>query len=283
MFVPITYKCNQKCVFCSAPQNGPAIPLERVLRALPGAGGIVQLSGGEPLLLGAKTILGILGICARKKLVPELQTNGLLLARLDEKYFSALAGKIASCGGYFNVNFPADTAPLDQRMTGVRGGFAARKAGVERLLKAGARVRLTHVVSRLNCRRLPSFVSFVLRHFGVRPWIQFSYAKGSGLSRHNRAVVAPYELAAPYIRKAVEKAREAGLRAETDHIPPCYLKGLEEICVDVGKMVSGEKGVYLREKMKMPSCRGCSAFARCPGPRKDYIEIYPVFRPEKYD
>lgn len=270
-------KCNQRCVFCSYPEEGGAeegaalAGWLREIAAMPP--GLVQLSGGEPLLAGTDNLCLLLAAVKKLGRKAELQTNALAAAELPAAELRRLVRALNAAGGYFNVNFPASEPALDYRITRARGGFKKRLLGVKKMVRAGAQVRVTHVVSSLNYRRLPAFAAFAVKELKGISWIQFSYIKGIGRADGSRFLPA-YRLVAPYLEKALGLCAAAGLRCEVDHIPPCFLGGYSALNVDIAKMRDGLKGPHLEEKKKIPACRGC-AFARlCPGPRKDYIAVH---------
>ena len=270
-------RCNQRCVFCSWPQEdgrGREADLRGWLKeiaAMPP--GLVQISGGEPLLAGAEALTLLLGAARRLGRRAELQTNALAAADMPEAGLLKVAKALNAAGGYFNVNFPAGTAALDYRITRARGGFAKRKAGVRRLIKAGAQVRLTHVISSLNYKALPAFAAFAARSLKGAAWVQFSFIKGAGRAEDGKFIPA-YSDVQPYLERALEVCAGKGIRCEVDHIPPCRLGAYWRLNVDIEKMRKGLKGPHLEEKRRVAACRGCRWLAVCPGPRKDYITVH---------
>jgi len=255
------------------------MPLSELAAAISGEkGGLVQLSGGEPFLLEPAKLLGLAAACVKAGKTVELQSNASLIKSFPEKDFRMLVKLVNVSGGYFNLNFPADSPAADLRITGLKGGFSARMAAVRRLLEAGARVRLTHVILRANFKRLPRFASFAVRLGGI-DWLQFSFAKGIGKAAANKKVVPSYEEVSPLLVEALRVAEEAGLRADVDHIPPCFLGPYGKLHVDFGKFRRGDKGPYLDEKSRIRLCLRCALRKRCAGARKDYLAIYGGFTP----
>jgi MoaA/NifB/PqqE/SkfB family radical SAM enzyme len=269
-------KCNQRCAFCSWPAEDGAAEAPglkawlKEIAAMPP--GLVQVSGGEPLLAGTENLRLLLAAIRKLGRKAELQTNALAAADLPAAEVKSLVLALKAAGGYFNVNFPACTPAADYRITRTRGAFEKRLAAVRRLLKAGARVRLTHVVSAANYRALPAFAAFAAKELKGVSWIQFSYIKGMG--RADAAQLPEYKAVSPFLIKALAACRAAGLRCEVDHIPPCFLGRFYRLNVDMVKMKEGAKGPHLLEKAHVPACRGCHFFRLCPGPRKDYIAVH---------
>ena len=77
-------RCNQKCVFCSYPADAKAEGggclaawLKEISKMKPG---LVQISGGEPLLADFGDLIKVIAFCARTGRTVELQTNGVLIA-----------------------------------------------------------------------------------------------------------------------------------------------------------------------------------------------------------
>ncbi len=270
-------KCNQRCVFCSYPaeEGGDAgVSLKGWLKeiaAMPP--GLVQISGGEPLMAGAGDLCLLLAAVKKLGRRAELQTNALAAAGLPAADIKNIVRALKSADGYFNVNFPAASPGLDFRITRARGGFKKRLAGVKRLIKAGGAVRLTHVITELNYRRLQEFAAYAAKNLKGIAWLQFSYIKGLG--RAGGAKYLPkYAAVQPYLEKALSICRENKIRCEVDHIPPCFLGEFYALNVDMVKMRDGLKGPHLEEKKRVAACRGCRFVKLCPGPRKDYIAVH---------
>lgn len=270
-------KCSQRCVFCSYPEEQGAeeqVSLKTWLKeiaAMPP--GLVQISGGEPLLAGTDNLCLLLAAVKKLGRNAELQTNALAAAEMPGEELGRLVRALKASGGYINVNFPASSPVLDYKITRARGGFKKRLAGVKRLIKAGGTVRLTHVVSSLNYRDLPAFAAFAAKNLKGIAWLQFSYIKGVGRAAASK-YLPEYAAVRPYLEKALSICRENKIHCEVDHIPPCFLGEFYRLNVDMVKMREGVKGPHLEEKKQVPACRGCRFIKLCPGPRKDYMAVH---------
>ena len=270
-------KCNQRCVFCSYPAEGaedaPATVKDWVKEIAAMPPGLVQISGGEPLLAPADDLALLLAAAKKLGRPAELQTNAIAVPGLRAEKLGKIVKALNACGGYFNVNFPAASGGLDLKITKTRGAFKKRLAGVARLLGAGATVRLTHVISSLNYRELPAFAAFVVKKLKGVSWLQFSYIKGAGRAAGG-ACLPRYADVKPFLERALFICEKNGLRCEVDHVPPCFLGGFYRLNVDIVKMKEGRPGPHLQEKAKVPACAGCGFFEVCPGPRKDYMAAH---------
>lgn len=270
-------RCNQRCVFCSYPANaapGEKAGLKDWLKEISAMRpGLVQISGGEPLLADPADLLKVIAFCARSGRQAELQTNGTLLADMSPARLALLVKALNRAKGYFNINFSAPGAALDLKITRTRGAFTARTKAVRDLLALGAVVRLTFVLCSLNYKEAEKFAAFAADNFKGLSWLQFSFIKGIGRAEGS-GFIPRYSSAVPHLMKALDLCRRKGLKCEVDHIPPCFLGRHRAANVDIKKMRSGTAGPHLSEKEKVPECGGCEFARLCPGPRKDYIAVH---------
>ncbi len=276
MLIHLFRKCNQRCVFCSYPVEewGKETPgLKSWLKEISGMPrALVQVSGGEPLLAGFEELLKVIAFCVKTGRRVELQSNGIAAAELTSEQLKTLIKALKAADGYFNINFPADNAALDYKITRTKGAFAARKKAVAKLLLLGAKVRLTHVICSPNYKNTAKYVAFATRFKGLG-WVQFSFIKGLGRAE-GRKFIPKFSDAAPYLLKALDLCGRKKLKCDVDHIPPCFLGAHWAKNVDIVKMREGRKGPHLEEKKKVSECKGCKFGKLCPGPRIDYIAAH---------
>ena len=270
--IPVTKTCNQRCLFCSAHGREDNVPLSRVLELIDAAAaagaGSVTLSGGETTF--SPDLPGIIARARAHGLAVELQTNALTSAYPEN------ASRLASLGvSLFNVNFPSHEAAVNDRLTGTRGTLPLRIKGVKNLLLAGGRVRLTHLITSLNYKKLPAFARFALLAFSGLDYIQFSFIKILGLAAENTWLAPGYAEAAPWLIKAFGVCRRGRIKAVADHIPPCFLGPFADRSVDYIKLSggAGDLSAARTEKRKLPECGRCLLGDRCLGPRIDHAGL----------
>ncbi len=271
LHLPINGVCNIKCVFCSAEGRSGTYTLPYLLRQIDDdRTGHVQISGGDPMLKDPEELLRILLHCRKLGKIVEFQTNGVMVTRYNPKRLKLIAGLV----DFFNINFSAHTPELDVEVTETPGAFDWRIKGVRHLIGMGAHVRLNYIVHETNYRFSEDFVRFADETLPGFKWIQFSYCKGMGRAKGNTLVMPRFQDAAPPLNAAFRLCREKGIPFDVDHIPVCFVLDFKEHHADYRKMRESKPGVHLAEKQQVADCEGCAMRDGCPGPRRDYLEVY---------
>lgn len=272
LHLPINGVCNIKCLFCSADGRTGTFELAYLLDQIDrDRTGHVQISGGDPMIKDPAELLKILVHCKKRGKIVEFQTNGVMITRYNPRRLRMICGLV----DFFNINFSAHTPELDLVVTETPGAFDWRLKGVRHLLAMGnVNVRLNYIVHEQNYRHCEEFVRFAAEAMPGFKWIQFSYCKGMGRAKGNRQVMPRFQDAAPHLNAAFRACRERGLDFDIDHIPVCFMMEFKEHHADYRKMRESKPGVHLSEKQQVADCDGCAMRETCPGPRKDYLEIY---------
>ena len=266
--LPITNKCNQNCLFCSA--EGRRNPLGRQFfqKIINKAESSLIISGGEPTL--SPNLFWVIQSAKKRGLFVELQTNGINL------FYKDLAIKLVKSGvDLFNLNFPSHLPSVNDKITQTQGLFDKKVRGIKNIQKQKANFRLTCIINSLNYKNLADYVVFVKQNFPQIKYIQFSFIKIMGAAEKNPRILISYEIAQPYLLRAFHKCQELKINFTVDHIPPCYLRDFLKHHIDYQKISRGEKPKYsLREKVKMKECAYCSLNPYCCGVRKDYLKFF---------
>jgi MoaA/NifB/PqqE/SkfB family radical SAM enzyme len=271
LHLPINALCNIKCVFCSAEGRAGGYELDALLAEISAdRTGHVQISGGDPMLRDPLEVLAVAAHAKKLGKIVEFQTNAVLVEKWDPKRLRQLAGLL----NFWNVNFSAHTPELDEAVTESPGAFAARLRGVKTLLTLDKPVRLNYIVHEVNYRHTSDFVRFAHDKLLGFSWIQFSYVKGMGRAKNNRLVMPAFRDAAPHLRRAFALCDQLGVKFDVDHIPVCFVLEWKDRHADYRKMRDLVPGRHLAEKQQVADCDDCAMREACPGPRKDYIEVY---------
>ncbi len=278
MIYPLTSKCNQRCIFCSAAGRDDSFDIEDFKRAvLKTEDKLIVFSGGEPFILPLKILLYLVEFCVSSSKQVEIQTNALIIKSIiekNEKEVKLLIHLLRKTNGYFNVNLPSHLENIDFKITHIKDGLKNRLEGIRMLKALGATIRITHVINKINYGYLEGFANFLIENSDIWNWVQFSFIKAIGRAKENRKIVPKYSDVKPYLITALEKVDKAGFEFWVDHIPLCFLGRFYKHHVDVEKIKKNIKADYLYEKKKLPSCIGCKFYDICSGPRVDYIKIY---------
>lgn len=281
----IGFNCNNLCDFCaqgSKRSRGEGRALGEIKAALSrardaGASAVV-FTGGEPTLHpelpAAVTAAREMGYTTL-----QVQTNGRRLAFPD--YCAALKK-----AGVTEVSpsLHGSTPAVHEALTHAPGSFAEVVSGIRNCKKLGLYVLTNTVVTSRNYKDMPALAR-LLTHLGVDQF-QLAFVHLVGTAWENRKWLTPRKTEAlPYIKKALDAGRAAGVPCYTEAVPFCLMKGYED-CVAERVIPEGpvaDAGFYLESygdyrrdegKAKGPKCRGCRWFRACEGPWREYPELY---------
>lgn len=265
MLVPITDRCNQNCIFCSA-RNRPAIADEIIEAQLMKGAESISISGGEPTL--SPKLFKWLALARNKSSFLELQSNGLTFSYME------IAKKVS---GYridlFNISFLSHISEINDTLSRTVDTLNARIQGIKNLLLLKQNVRLTIIINKFNYQTLNETVKFIHAVFPGISFIQFSFIKISGATIENPEVVLEYHEIANLLNEALGYCIKNDIKAGVDHIPLCYLKDYQFLHVDIPK-IALHKTEFLDEKINIDGCGECVLNEFCAGPRRDYLDYY---------
>lgn len=283
--IKITHQCNNLCRFCVAGDKRgifPDFPTSRI-KALLAENvqdrGIVLFTGGEPTIRPdlPELVRYARETCGYKTVI--IQTNGRRLAY--KAYLEALAGNGAD---QFSVSIHGHTAALHEYLTQAPGSFTETVLGIRNLLERGLVTATNTVITKSNRFHLPE-IAGLLGAMGVKQ-MQFAYPHLQGKALVNIASVAPWmSLAAPLVRRALEKAGGFGAAALTEGFPLCMLGQWESHAVEnvhtYRKVIDSQGDIedfhghrMSRLKAHGPACAGCSRARLCEGPWAEYPERF---------
>lgn len=274
--LPITNKCNQKCIFCCAEyRRNNLVSLEQILSGVKNTKNLITISGGEPTL--SPDLFEIINYSKKIGKEVELQTNGV------SSSYIGLARKLVFSGvNLFNINVPSHKENLSDKITKTPGFYKKRIEGIKNLEKLGANIRLTHLIHSLTYKHLSSFIDWVNKNFKSIKYIQFSFIKIFAADKKTSSpvpayLVPRYEDVDSYLVSAFKKCRKYKINFVVDHIPLCFLDGFADHHIDFIKIKNNAKEELNHsrlEKTKMKICLTCGLNKLCFGPRRDYIEFW---------
>lgn len=283
--IKITFTCNNMCDFCAQgskreyvkPKSFSEIKKSLIEAKKMGATTVV-FTGGEPTL--HPQIIKI--VSEAKKLGYrrlQLQTNGRTLC--DEKFLIELikAG--------INEISPAVHGPnplIHDKLTHSPGSFIQTITGIKNAKKHRIYTLTNTVITSLNYKYLPD-IAKLLVYLKVDQF-QFAFIHIIGRGWENRDWIVPKKSEIlPYLYKALDIGKKAGIPCYTEAIPYCFMKGYEE-CIAERMIPDGpvfdadifveNYGEYRRNegKVKSERCQECIYYTICEGPWREYPEIY---------
>lgn len=261
--VPITERCNQNCIYCSAKERG-CMSDKEIRETISKEKDFIIISGGETTL--ADNLFEYLKLAKSTGAKIEFQSNGVTFSYKD------LARKVVDCViDLFNIAMSSHIEEINDKITQTKGFYKKRLQGIKNLIELGADVRITEIINSLNYKFLQGYVKFIKENFPKVCFIELNYIKMMGAAKKEQ--VPDYKDVAPYLQKAMRYCKENGINFLVDHIPICYLNGFEEYHPDVEKIVNKISGYYLEEKEYVDGCKTCTLKVICKGPRKDHTNI----------
>jgi MoaA/NifB/PqqE/SkfB family radical SAM enzyme len=292
--IKIGFDCNNMCDFCA--QGGKRARTGRkslreikatLVRAKKeGVTGAV-FTGGEPTLhpdlpeaVRAARAMGYESV--------QVQTNGRRFAYYDYCLELKKAG-VTEMG----PSLHGSTAAIHEALTRAPGSFKEVVSGMVNCKKLGMYVLTNSVITSVNYKDLPALARLLVR-LKVNQY-QFAYVHLVGSAWENRKTLAPKKTAVmPYLKRALDVGRDAGVGCYTEAIPFCLMKGYED-CVAERVIPEGpvsdadfyieSYGDYRRDegKAKRKECRACRWFSLCEGPWHEYPELFgwDEFKPVK--
>lgn len=262
--------CNEKCLFCNVPPesseiSGKEYAKKQILSAKPGS--CVSLSGGEPTLY--PFLLELVELAAKRGVVPELQTNAVLLSDASRVSQLAAAGlKIAF------VSLHSHIAVIHDFLTGTKGSWEKGIFGIHNLVKAGIFVSVNTVLTSANYAGIADFSVFLSRRLNVKH-LSLSVVQPRGRAWANNVLVPDYSLLEKPVRKALQIASSENLKIINPicGLPLC-IGGWEDCPNQAMEYVQGcfnEK--FCPGKIQVAKCCGCTAKKYCGGVWQEYYEL----------
>lgn len=226
--------CNNDCIFCyenyhEKNPRGLAPPSEVVAETLKLAGengwDRACISGGEPTLYS-----GLSEVVVQLKehgLHVALLTNGRLL-RQKKRVEELIAAGVDA----FHIPVHSDSEEIHDATTRVKGSFRETITGIRNLRDASSGesfgLSFVHVLQKLNFQRLKEFANFITEF--CPDYVLLSYCiVNLDSPRDHLDLLATYDQAAGAIHQAHGIFKAKGQSVFAENIPPCFLRGKEEL------------------------------------------------------
>jgi MoaA/NifB/PqqE/SkfB family radical SAM enzyme len=246
-WVRLTYRCNDRCIFCLDSHTHDGTDRERAeihSQIIDGAKGGAQrliLSGGEPTIHPNFVDFIKLGRLSGYSHIQTV-TNGRMFA-----YPGFLEKCLAAGLREITFSIHGSNARIHDALVGTKGAFEQEVKGLENALSAGVIVNIDVCVNRGNVKDLPGlmkrFTDLGVREFDLLHVIPFGRAYTEG----KETLFYDLEEMRPYLLAAFEYARKPDMHVWLNRFPPEHLEGFEDLIQDPYKLndeIRGRKEEY---------------------------------------
>ncbi|MDD5005944.1 MAG: radical SAM protein [Candidatus Omnitrophica bacterium] len=301
LYLAITSRCNQNCLFCV--RKGDSTPIEDLsngrckkliadsvrddIRCL-------IFDGGEPTL--RDDLISLVSFAKEKGFKSlSILTNAVRLA--DMKYAQKLLPhreKINRKDVTLSVSLHSHRREISDYLTDSPGAFVKTIEGIHNAISLGARVTIYHVMTKQNYEDLYNFVKYIKHNFPDIYSITFSYIYPQGAALKNKHIFPSLTKMEPYLYKALNFCKKHNIFTPISTcgvLPLCFLKGYEEYAIlpqkfsqpeDVQLIDSNQNTGYVlatndfheKSKIKPEKCSFCILNSLCAGLWRVYSEIY---------
>ncbi len=280
-------RCDHRCPMCSN-TGDPALWGLSLPEALARAGHLHQLgfrrvvlTGGEPTI--HRHFWEIVERLAALEVRWDVNSNG---GRFAEPGFAPRARELGLQRAILSLHSHEEaTSRLMSGLT--EGGHQRILDGADAMRAAGVELMLNLVLSRHNMMLLDDYLDFVLRRWGPEVQVKLCFPNLVGKGGAWEGIQLRYEEVGEPVRRAVQRARERGLRLLLESFPSCvhgdrsrenlgrsgfgethYLDDRDGRTLYGMRFLEAMVGLYGAE------CWTCAAFDRCPGVPSGYARRF---------
>ncbi|MEQ1919857.1 MAG: radical SAM protein [Elusimicrobiota bacterium] len=295
-YLQVARLCNQKCLFCSNPENGKVITWEEAVGlvdsfAAQGAAGVI-LTGGEPTLFDR--LPELVAYARSKGLPPRLITNGQRLA--DRK----LMTKLVEAGlDHMHVSIHSVQPEVQGRLTGNARSLANIYKTLENAGALGVRVDVNTVINSANAGHLSRNVRVLAERFPfLRHFVWNNLDPLMNSASLNPELVPTLRSFEVELQKAMAWLDSTGRTFRVERVPLCFMGDYPHRSTETRKIVKDEareiyfldeKGLRKQDRSawsygKAPRCKDCTLEPLCAGLYQMGVyyspdELCPVFTP----
>lgn len=262
----ITGKCNSNCIMCPSPdisrqkgKNSNIDKLIEIAKHIPSDTAHLTITGGEPFMVG-RDVFRFIKYLRDKFTSTEFLflTNGRIFA-VDS--FMKQFIETVPFNSIVAIPIHGSNAQTNDMITQSKGSFAQTVRGIKELLKAGIRVELRIVVSKLNAFDLHNLALFISKEFPKVEYVSIMAMEMTGSARVNQDKVwISYTEAGQIAQDAALVLLENGIDVRLYNFPLCSVS--EEFWTLCKKSISPYKVRYgeVCDQCKMKkSCGGVFA------------------------
>lgn len=291
-YLQVTRQCNQRCRFCSNPENENLLgweDAEAFIQELVDQGytGVI-LTGGEPTLY--EQLPELIAHCHAAGIEPRIISNGQRLG--DTPYVDEL---IAAGLSHVHLSLHSCRPSVQDQLTRTPGSFDNLRAALAVFAKREITVDINTVINSYNADHLHSTVRWIVERYGyVRHFVWNNLDPHMNRVKAHPEVIPSFPSFEIALFRALSYLREHGRTFRVERVPLCYLAEFAECSTETRKIVKAEKREvhFLDERRRFVqesfryekgrACRDCTLNGLCAGVYcgDDYYsldETYPLF------
>jgi MoaA/NifB/PqqE/SkfB family radical SAM enzyme len=263
VFLPITNKCNENCVFCHQDlesEKSISQLYQEIDSAFAKFDGKINflITGGEPSL--RKEFLEILKYIRNKNANIILETNGIIFSYED------YTKKIAPLIDIALVSLHTHNAKISDELTRTKDSLQKTLNGIKNLEKYNVNLAISFVINQKNKDELYSFLQKMLSSYPKINSFMLSLVHGKKNYEKNNLSVSFEEINLE-LRRSIELLKKYNKKIYTIGFPFCRIKDYEDT------YFLGQNNLD-RKCMKTEECKICKLEKHCFGLLKEYAEKY---------
>lgn len=274
----MTDRCNSLCLMCSQPPKDvdDRWHIDENLRLLDLIDpGVEQLgiSGGEPTLYrdGLLAIIRHAAVTVPEKAL-HILSNGRLLS--DSSWIADLKS-LRHPSITWGIPLYADNAKDHDEVVNAPGAFAETMAGLYNLQRAGQRIEIRMVLSRLTVARLPEWAHYVFRNLPFTHHVALMGIENTGLAKKNYEALwidpADYQTE---LASTAHFLDIRGLAVSVYNLPLCVLE--PTLGRFYRQSISDWKNLFIDTCQACSAKQACAGFFKSHSPRWQSRNIHPL-------
>lgn len=228
------YTCNNNCLFCILGDKRSKVKdrttkeiFKEIKKAANKGFDKIVLTGGEITI--RKDFIKLLRYAREQKFkIIHVESNGKMFV-----YEDFVKKMLDNGANSFTVSLHASTAQDYAYITrsDIKSfGYVIR--GLKNLKKFTNKISINCTINKVNYKKLTEIIG-LCQKIGIES-LNFNFLNVCGNANENKEkIMVNYQEVAPYLRKALEFAKENNISITTEMIPLCYLTGFEESCVEL--------------------------------------------------
>ncbi|MDD5303251.1 MAG: radical SAM protein [Elusimicrobia bacterium] len=276
-YLQVARICNQKCLFCSNPENGRVISWKEATDLVDSfteekAAGVI-ITGGEPTLFDR--LPELVAYALKKGLPPRLITNGQRVCKLD--YLKAL---VDAGLDHMHISVHSAKAEVQGELTGNKNSLPNILRALENAGKLGVRVDINTVINSRNAGHLSFTPRFLVSRFPfLNHFVWNNLDPLMNAASLNPELVPKLRSFEVELHRAMTWLTEAGKSFRVERVPLCFMSDFGHFSTETRKFIKDEgrdiyfldeKGRRQQDKSswsygKAPRCKECSVEAICAG------------------